>query len=159
MPKDVFWDTASYIEYLKKSYQGISISAVLMMDKGHEKNFNGFYYNYSQEEIQFARDIDSSAEEYVAEYADGKTETFNITDIKSKRLNQFKGFTCGSTNSIINIDYAGNATTSICGQKSKVNIYRNNIDTLFQKHVCTKSVCENPADIRIFKILEGTPLS
>lgn len=154
MPKDLFWDTAKYAKYLHDTYPEIYISMVLMADKEHRKNFSGYFYDYTEEEIAFVRRFDRSAEKYVAEYSDGSIESFNIVDIKSRQINQFKGFTCGTTNSIINIDYAGNATTSICRQKPKINIYDDDINKLFYKHVCTKTVCENPSDIRIIKILE-----
>ena len=152
MPGDVFWETATYGEYLKNTYPNLYISMVLMMDKEHRKNFNGFYYDYSESQIAFVSQFDRSTENYVAEYANGETELFNITDIKSKKLNQFSGFICGSTESIINIDYIGNATTSVCGQKPRINIYTDDVNKLFFKHICRKSFCDNPSDIRIIKV-------
>lgn len=154
MPKLVFWDTVEYAQYLKNTYPDLPISTVLMMDKEHNKNYNGFYYDYSDDEISFVKSFDRSAERYIAEYSNGDTELLTITDIKSKKINQFVGFTCGSTNSIINIDYAGNATTSVCGKKPRINIYQDDITQLFVDHICTKTYCENPSDIRIFKILK-----
>jgi hypothetical protein len=154
MPKSVFWNTVMYAQHLKDTYPNLPISMVLMMDKEHNKNYNGFYYDYSADEIEFVKSFDRSVERYVAEYSNGDTELLTITDIKSKKINQFTGLTCGSTNSIINIDYLGNATTSVCGKKPRINIYQDDITRLFTNHVCAKAYCENPSDIRIFKILK-----
>jgi organic radical activating enzyme len=156
MPKNVFWDTASYATHLKDTYPELLISSVLMMDKEHRMNYDGFYYDYSEEEIKFVKKSDSSKTRFVAEYEDASVEILNITDIKHRHLNQFKGLHCGTEESIsiINIDAKGIASTSLCRQKSKINIYVDELDQLFQHHVCQKAVCENPSDIRIFKILK-----
>jgi organic radical activating enzyme len=151
MQKSLFLSTAKYTKYLHDTYPGLKINMVLMMDKGHAKLFNGYFYDYSQEEIDLVKLHDTSQHHYIAEYADGNTDQYNISEIKDLKLNRFKGFKCGTTNSIINIDANGMASTSLCRQKSKINIYADNITDLFYEHICQKEVCENPSDIRIFK--------
>jgi len=151
MVKELFWETVDYAEHLKKTYSDIHSSMVLMMDKEHKKNFRGYFYDYSQEEINVVKQYDSGSERYVAEYEDGKTKVFNLTEIKDYNINQFKGFACGVDQSILNIDFNGNASTSLCRQKSKINIYSDSIDKLFYKHICKLDKCENPGDIRIYK--------
>lgn len=153
MPKTIFLDTAEYASYLKDTYPELLISTVLMMDKEHRMNFQGFYYDYSAEEIQFVKNSDASKTKFIAEYEDSSTEIFNITDIKHRHINQFKGLSCGTADSIsiINIDANGTASTSLCRQKPKINIYTDKLDQLFHNHVCQKTFCENPSDIRIYK--------
>jgi hypothetical protein len=77
-----------------------------------------------------------------------------MNQIKDLKINHFKGFTCGILKEIITIDYLGKASTSLCRHKSVINIYTENIDKLLNTHVCRKEICENPSDIRIFKIKE-----
>jgi MoaA/NifB/PqqE/SkfB family radical SAM enzyme len=152
MQKSLFASSAKYAEYLHVTYPNLKINMVLMMDKEHKKSFDGYFYDYSQEEIDLIKLYDNSEERYIAEYEDGSTTQYNISEIKDLKLNNFKGFNCGTTNSIINIDANGVASTSLCRQKSKINIYIDDLDQLFYDHICQKDLCENPSDIRIYKI-------
>lgn len=151
MTKDLFWDTAKYARYLYDKYK-IYISMTLMMDKENKKNYNGYFYDYSEEEIAFVRKYDRGAEKYTVEYANGESQKVSLNDVKDLKLNQFKGFTCGTDNSLINIDAFGNATTSLCRQRKKINIYQDNIEDLFSEHICRSQTCENPSDLRVIKI-------
>ena len=146
-----FQELIEYGNYLKKNYPSISISMTLMMDKERNKNFNGYFYNYSSTEINSVSKKNYSNESYVLENDELKT-TYTLNEIKKLNLNSFKGFTCGEDNNMINIDYFGNATTKLCRQKSSINIYTTDILSLFSPHVCQSDLCTNPADLRIIKI-------
>jgi organic radical activating enzyme len=153
MTKDLFWDTAEYAQNLQNEFPKTPISMTLMMDKEKQRNFNGFFYNYSQEEINFIKKYDKGSEQYIAEFDTGDMIEYSLNDVKTLGLNKFKNFQCGSQESIININSLGIATSSLCRQKSKINIYTDKLDPLFTPHTCTSAVCENPGDLRILKRL------
>lgn len=146
-----FSDTIEFGKLLYSKYNNLSISPTLMMDKENKKNFNGYFYNYNQEQID-AINLFKQSERYVAEYDNGDIQEYDLNSVKLQGLNKFKGFNCGSNKSFITIDAFGNASTSICRQKTTINIYKDNIEELFKDFICGINECKNPADIRIFKL-------
>jgi organic radical activating enzyme len=147
-------ETNNFFNELKSLYSDKKLSIVLMMDKENNRNFNGFFYNYSEEELDLVKKHNQGGERYVVEYQDGNTEEFSLNDIKLKKLNYFKNFVCGSDHNLVVIDSKGNASTSLCNQKNRVNIYKDDITQLFIKSYCPIEKCNNPSDIRIYKNLE-----
>jgi organic radical activating enzyme len=154
MVEPLFEELVSYALYIVDKFPETNISLTLMMDKEHRKHFNGYFYDYSQEQLNIVKEFSFTNEIYVAEYQDGSLQNFNMNQIKDLKINHFKGFTCGILKEIITIDYLGKASTSLCRHKPVINIYTESIDKLLNTHVCRKEICENPSDIRIFKIKE-----
>lgn len=152
MTKDLFWDTAEYAAQLQEDFPNSYITMTLMMDKENNKNYNGYYYDYSLEQIDYVMQNDKGAERYIAEFDDGGILQYNLNQIKGLNLNYFKNYHCGYHNSLINIDAFGNASTSLCRQKTKINIFDDNLDDLFRPHLCRSTTCDNPSDLRILKI-------
>ena len=146
-----FQDTIKFNDTLNTLYPSVPTSLTLMMDKENKKDFNGYFYNYSQDQLSSMRKYKQS-ETYVAEYDDGKITTYTLNEVKTLELNKFKNFNCGTSPSFVSIDALGNASSSICRQKSYINIYDNDIELLFQDHYCRSDYCKNPADMRILKI-------
>jgi organic radical activating enzyme len=147
-------DTKNFFTELKSLYSEGKISIALMMDKENNRNFKGFFYNYTNEELNFVKSHARGGEQYIIEYQDSTTEEVSLNDVKIKKLNHFKNFVCGSDYNLIVIDSNGFASTSLCKQKNRINIYRDNIDQLFLKSYCPLEKCSNPSDIRIYKNVE-----
>jgi pyruvate-formate lyase-activating enzyme len=147
-------ETKLFFNELKELYTNKNISITLMMDKEHNKNYQGFFYNYSQEELDFVKEQSKSSERYIIEYHDGSIKEFSLNEVKIEKMNSFKKFVCGADENLIVIDSRGFASTSLCRQKNRINIYDGNLDDLFSKSYCPLEICENPSDIRIYKSMD-----
>lgn len=153
--KDLFRDTVMYAKYIHETYSNVHIGLTLMMDKEHTKDFNGYFYNYSDEEIDFVKNFDFGKERYIAEYDNGDTKFFSLNDIRDQKINFFKDFSCGQNRDIIVINNKGMASTSLCRQKPFINIFDDDIEKLFTgNNLCKGGSCDNPSDIRIYKELK-----
>jgi organic radical activating enzyme len=154
MVKEIFYDLIDYSHYLKSQFPNKNISLTLMMDKAKNKNFNGYFYNYSEEEINIIKNQEKSSEKYIAEYANNSFDEFSLNQIKSEKLNKFKNFNCGYDFNLIIINSFGKASTSLCGQNPKINIFDDDLNKLFSETKCSLDFCVNPSDIRIPKKID-----
>jgi MoaA/NifB/PqqE/SkfB family radical SAM enzyme len=155
---DTMFETiTAYKEILVGKFPGLTVDNVMMMDKLNQKSFNGYFYNYTEQQIQFlSKPINNNTNDYgyIAEYDNGEIIKYSLNQVKSENLNSFKGFTCDPGLGMIHIDFAGNASTSLCGIKPRVNIYTEELDKLFLDTICTLDRCHNPSDIRVYKTNE-----
>lgn len=150
MVKSLFNDLIEYGNYLKNKFP-ISVDKVLMMDKEHKKNFNGYFYDYSKEEIESIINNDTGSMFYIFKQDEIETE-YSINEIRFNKLNNFNGYTCGIDIPQIVIDYRGNVGVSLCNQKPKSNIFAEDWNKVLKPTICKAEVCKNPNDIRIPKI-------
>lgn len=153
MVDSLFEQEFKYAMEILQSYPEAFVSLTAMLDKEHKFNHDGYYYNYTEEQKDLMKQYSQPAEKYVAEYKTGEVKYYNLQEVQSLKLNQFKDFICGIKKSLIVIDALGNASTSLCRHKHSINIFSDEIGTLFGEHVCRKDACTNASDIRIFKIL------
>jgi sulfatase maturation enzyme AslB (radical SAM superfamily) len=155
MVKDMFLDTLKFAEHLHFKFPELYISLTPMMDKNHNRNFNGYFYSYSEQELNILKKFDHSSEKYIVDYNTGYQETVSLLEVRERNLNSFKNFKCGENRDIIVIDNRGYASTSICRQKPFINILDGRIEDLFNHdNICKLDTCNNPSDIRIYKSLE-----
>ena len=151
--QDRFDEMLQYKLYLKEKYQHLNVDLVLMMDKMKNKSYNGYFYNYTSKEIGLVSTSPNSTDSaFIAELDDGTERVYSLNQIKQQNLNSFRGFICDPEMSVINIDFNGNASTSLCGSKTRINIFQDPIEKLFSQSVCQLEECKNPADIRTLKI-------
>ena len=151
----MFDEITDYQKLLTEKFPGIIVDNVMMMDKLRQKQFNGYFYNYTEQQIQFvSRPVSNNDYGYIAEYDNGDVIKYSLNQVKSESINLFKGFVCDPGMSVIHIDFAGNASTSLCGIKPRVNIYTEELDKLFLDTICTLDRCHNPSDIRVYKTNE-----
>lgn len=148
-----FEEMMQYKLHLKEKYQHLNVDLVLMMDKMRNKSYNGYFYNYTLDQINSVSTTPTSAESaYIAELDDGTIEVYSLNQIRQQKINSFRGFVCNPEMSMINIDFNGNASTSLCGAKTRINIFQDPIEKLFSQSICQLDECTNPADIRTLKI-------
>ena len=50
------------------------------------------------------------------------------------------------------IDFNGQVSTSLCNQRTRINVHTEDINQIFVPVVCANDKCLNPSDIRIMKI-------
>lgn len=156
MVKDLFQDTMDFGKYLQQKFSNLHITSTLMMDKENKKEYRGYFYDYSEEELNSVKKFDRGTEQYIAEYDNGESAILTLNEVKTGQLNKFKGYSCGNNENLICIDAFGNASSSLCRQKPKINIFNQSIDQLFTENICRTEICENPSDFRIIKILKNT---
>ena len=152
MVKDLFWDLTEYQKYLKNRYPDLRIDMLLMMDKEGRHNNKGFFYNYEEEQLEYLRNNETGSTSYVAEYSNGERVEYGLNQVRTLGINNFQGFLCGSTTSLIVINFLGVASTSLCRSRPSINVFTGDIDSLFEPTVCPLTLCQNPSDIRTLKI-------
>lgn len=152
MMKDKFWELVSYKNQLRTDFPKLIIDSILMLDKLGLFNYNGYYYDYDNSQIEYVKQQEFHSMSYVIEYDNGETHEVNLVDVREHDLNNFSGFTCGTTLSIIVINFNGYVSTSLCNQRPKINLHTEDINQIFVPIVCAADKCLNPSDIRIMKI-------
>ena len=152
MIKDKFWELVEYKKYLTVLFPELNIDNILMLDKMGLFSYNGYYYDYSSDQIEYLRQQDYSSMAYIAEYDNGEQREFGLIELREQGLNNFEGFTCGTTLSMIVIDFNGQVSTSLCNQRTRINVHTEDINQIFVPVLCATDKCLNPSDIRIMKI-------
>lgn len=152
MVKPMFWELTEYCKELRSLFPNLNIDMMLLYDKQNNRNFNGFYYDYSTEEIDYLKNETLSDMKFYAETTEGETLRISLSELRQHRLNDFSGYTCGNKLSMIAIDIFGRASIGLCSIKPRVNVYNDNLDELFKPTLCHLDECKNPSDIRILKI-------
>ena len=152
MTQEHFTTLLSYKDKLLKSFPSLRIDLIALLDKENRFNYKGFYYEYNATELEFFRQHEHGIMKYFAEYDNGQVLEYSIHEVREKGLDNFTGFTCGTTDSIITIDFFGRASTSLCSQRPRSNINDEDFDKLFLPVICELEKCKNPSDIRILKI-------
>jgi len=152
MMKDKFWELVSYKNQLRTDFPKLIIDSILMLDKLGLFNYNGYYYDYDNSQIEYVKQQEFHSMSYVIEYDNGETHEVSLVEIREQDLNNFSGFTCGTTLSIIVINFNGYVSTSLCNQRPKINVHTEDINQIFVPIVCAADKCLNPSDIRIMKI-------
>ena len=150
MVKDNFWGLVDYKKYIQEKYSNIDIDYMILYDKENKHNYNGYFYDYDKEQLAFLEQDSHTC--FIVESSSGEKQEMSFVQLKSLGLTNFTGFTCGTELSILTVDYRGGASISVCPQRSAINIFKNDIDTLFAPRICEQSECRNPSDLRILKI-------
>lgn len=150
MVKDKFEEMKEYKNYLINKFNNmVSVDFMLLYDKEFKYNYNGYFYDYTKDQINFLQD--NTTKHYVAEYENGEIRYLNYVDIREANLNNFEGFLCGSTYSIMNVDYRGGASISVCNQRRSINVTSDSFDEFLKPKICKTNQCINPSDLKIFK--------
>jgi len=152
MIKDKFWELVEFKNNLNSLFPNLLTENILMMDKLGIFNYSGYYYDYEHSQIEYLKQHEGQSMSYVAEYDNGEKHEYGLTEVRDLELNNFSGFTCGTTLSIIVIDFKGYVSTSLCNQRPRINVHTEDINQLFSPIICTADKCLNPSDIRIIKI-------
>lgn len=150
MVKDNFWDLVEYKKYLEQKYTDLNIDYMVLYDKENKHNYNGYFYDYDKEQLDFL--IQEGHSYFVVELDNGEKQEMSFVQLRSLGLTKFTGFTCGTELSILSIDYRGGASISVCPQRNPINIFKHDIDTLFAPRICEQDECRNPSDLRILKV-------
>lgn len=154
MVKEHFWNLTEFQKVLFDQYPYINVEMVLLSDKMNQFNYNGYYYDYSREEIEFLiKSEESHTGHLVAEFDNGSKENYTLNQVRDLGLNKFTGFECGSKLSLIVIDHKGNVSTSLCRQRTRINIHSidSELDSLLKPVICELHKCTNHSDLRILK--------
>ncbi len=154
MIKEHFWNLVEFQKLLFEKFPYINVEMVLLLDKMNQFSYNGYYYDYSREEINFLVNNDGNVEGHlITEYDNGTKESYTLNQVRDLGINKFTGFECGSKLSLITIDHKGNVSTSLCRQRSRISIYNidNELDSLLQPVICELHKCMNHSDLRILK--------
>jgi organic radical activating enzyme len=154
MVKEHFWNLIKFQKKIQQEFPYINIEMVLLLDKMHQFKNNGYYYNYSREEIEYLIASEEGITGHlVAEYTDGLVESYTLNQVRDSGLNKFKGFECGSKLSLIIIDHKGNLSTSLCRQRPRISIHNidTELDSLLTPVICELEKCVNHSDLRILK--------
>jgi len=152
MIKNKFWDLVNYKNQLTTNFPNLIIDSILMLDKLGLFNYNGYYYDYDNSQMEYVKQQEFHSMSYIIEYDNGETREVSLVDVREQDLNNFSGFTCGTTLSIIVINFNGYVSTSLCNQRPKINVHTEDINQIFVPIVCAADKCLNPSDIRIMKI-------
>jgi MoaA/NifB/PqqE/SkfB family radical SAM enzyme len=152
MIKDKFWELVSYKNQLTTNFPNVIIDSILMMDKLGLLNYNGYYYDYDNAQIEYVKQQEFHSMSYIVEYDNGEMREVSLIDVREQNLNNFSGFTCGTSLSIIVINFNGYVSTSLCNQRPKINVHTEDINQIFVPIICATGKCLNPSDIRIMKI-------
>jgi len=150
MVHDNFWGLVDYKKYLQEKYSGIDIDYMVLYDKENRHNYNGYFFDYDKEQLDFL--VQEGHSNFIIELDNGETQEMSFVQLRSLSLTNFTGFTCGTELSMLSIDYRGGASISVCSQRGAVNIFKNDIDTLFVPRICEQDECRNPSDLRILKV-------
>jgi hypothetical protein len=152
MIKDKFWNLVEFKNKLNKLFPKLLVENILMLDNIKQFDFNGYYYKYDEEQVEHLKQQEGHSMSYIAEYDNGEQREFGLVEVRDLDLNNFSGFTCGTTLSIIVINFNGYVSTSLCNQRPKINVHTEDINQIFVPIVCAADKCLNPSDIRIMKI-------
>lgn len=148
--KKYFDELILFCNELQQTFD-ITIEPLLLYDKVGIRGYNGFYYDYSEDQIKKVITITEDKSYYIAETVTGEIVHITTAELRSKKLNNFYNFTCGENFEIITIDFFGRASTGLCSQKPKINLYNDDIEKLFIPTLCKLKECNNPSDLRLFK--------
>lgn len=153
MIKNQFWQLVEFDKKLRELYPMIRTEMVLLLDKQNKFNYNGYYYDYSRDEIDFLTSNETASGHLVAEFINDDKQLLTLNQVRDQNLNLFKGFECGSKLSFITIDHKGNLSTSLCRQRPRISIYKidNDLDSLLNPVICELDKCINHSDLRILK--------
>jgi organic radical activating enzyme len=152
MIKNKFWDLVNYKNQLTTNFPKLIIDSILMLDKLGSFNYDGYYYDYDNLQMEYVKQQEFHSMSYIVEYDNGEIREINLVEVKEQGLNNFSGFTCGTSLSIIVINFNGYVSTSLCNQRPKINVHTEDINQIFVPIVCAADKCLNPSDIRIMKI-------
>ena len=150
MVKDNFWDLVDYKKSLEEKYPRINIDYMVLYDKEQKHNYNGYFYDYDKEQLDFL--IHEGQSFFIVELDNGEKQEMSFVQLRSLGLTNFTGFTCGTELTMISIDYRGGASISVCPQRNPINIFKHDIDTLLDPRICEQDECRNPSDLRILKV-------
>lgn len=150
MVKHKFWELTEYKKYLEEKYQNsINVDLTILLDKDRVLNYNGYFYDYDESQIDYFKS--EGGKNYVVEYENGERQELTLGEVQDLKLNNFTGFTCGSKLGMLNIDYKGGASISVCPQRNPINIRKHDLNDFLEPRVCQQEVCRNPSDLRIYK--------
>ena len=151
MVKDKFWEMVEYKKYLDQKYQNnVYVDYMLLYDKENKHNYNGYFYDYDREQLDFL--VSNIGKHFTMQYEDGTIRDVSFAEVTEEKLNDFTGYSCGTKLSMMNIDYYGGASISVCRQRRPINISTENFEESLKPRVCQQNECRNPSDLRILKI-------
>ena len=151
MVKERFWVLVEYKTYLKEKYQHkVHVDFMLLYDKERKHNYNGYFYDYDKEQLDFL--VGHAGKNFTVEYDNGTKRDVSFAEVNEEKLNDFTGYTCGTKLNMLNIDYYGGASISVCKQRNPINISSADFEEFLKPKICQQTECRNPSDLRILKL-------
>lgn len=151
MVKNNFDELVAYKNYLEEKFENkVRVDFAILYDKENKLSYNGYFYDYEPHQLEIFKS--HGGKSYVIEYDNGHKQELSLGEVYDMKLNDFSGYICGSSLSMLSIDFFGRASISVCPQRPFTNIKNTNIIDLLTPRVCEQNECRNPSDLRIFKI-------